>query len=232
MAMRSDRVELKGSTRAAMPGGRDSGPTDPNQQIEVTVLLRRGSKPGEFPAAAEMGAQLPSKRKYLSREEFARAHGASAADLEKIRAFATQYSLKVVSENPASRMVKLSGTAKAFNEAFGANLRRYEHPSGSYRCRTGALTIPTELESIVEGVFSLDNRPQAKAHFRLRKDDSRVRPLAMAVSYSPLQVAKAYGFPQGVSGAGQCIGVIELGGGYHSSDLDSFFGALAFPLQR
>jgi len=225
MAKLADRVELKGSARAALPGGQDVGPADPNQQIEVSVLLRRGSKPGEFPSAAETGARLPRQRKYLSREEFARVHGASAADVEKIRAFAAQYSLKVVSEDRASRTVKLSGTVQSFNDAFGVNLRRCQHSSGEFRCRTGKLTIPTDLESIVEGVFGLDNRPQAKAHFRLRKRNPAASAQSSDVSYSPLQVAKAYDFPSGSSatGAGQCIGVIELGGGYNSADLDSFF---------
>ena len=228
MANSQSRVELKGSTRAALPGGKDVGPADPQQQIEVSVLLRRGSKPEDFPSAAQIAqnaAQLPSRRKYLTREEFARAHGASAADLEKIREFAKQYKLKVISEDRASRTVKLSGTVGAFNQAFGANLRHYQHISGTYRCRTGALTIPADLESIVQGVFGLDNRPQAKAHFRLRKKQPNVNARAVATSFSPLQVAKAYSFPSGTSatGAGQCIGVIELGGGYNTADLDSFF---------
>jgi kumamolisin len=196
---------------------------DPNQQIDVSVLLRRGSKPGEFPTAAQMSVDLPTKRKYLSREEFARLHGATTADLEKIRAFAAEYGLTVTSEDRASRTVKLRGTVQAFNQAFGVNLRRYQHSSGTYRCRTGALTIPVELEAVVEGVFGLDNRPQAKAHFRLRKTEPSVRPRAVADSFSPVQVAQAYAFPKGATGAGQCIAVIELGGGYNNSDLDSFF---------
>jgi kumamolisin len=228
MTTRQGRVELKGSARAALPGGQDVGPADPQQQIEVSVLLRRGSKPGEFPSAAQMGARLPRERKYLTREEFARLHGASAADVAKIRAFAVEYALKVVSEDRASRTVKLGGTVQAFNDAFEANLRRYQHNSGTYRCRTGSLTIPAELEFIVQGVFGLDNRPQAKTHFRLRKNQPNVRAQAAAVSYSPLQVAKAYGFPEGANatGAGQCIAVVELGGGYKPADLDSFFGNL------
>ncbi len=225
MAKLEDRVELRGSARAALPGGQDVGPADPNQQIEVSVLLRRGSKPGEFPSAAETGAQLPRQRKYLSREEFARMHGASVADVEKIREFAARYKLKVVSEDRASRTVKLSGTVQSFNDAFGVSLRRYQHSAGEFRCRTGTLTIPADLESIIEGVFGLDNRPQAKAHFRLRKRNPAASTKSADVSYSPLQVAKAYDFPSGSSatGAGQCIGVIELGGGYNSADLDSFF---------
>jgi kumamolisin len=226
MAKRRDRVELKGSARAALRGGQDVGPADPNQQIEVAVLLRRGSKPGDFPSVAQMGARLPRERQYLTREEFARLHGASAADLEKLRAFAAQYGLRVVSEDRASRIVKLSGTVQAFNDAFGVNLRRYEHSSGAYRCRTGSLTIPADLEFIVEGVFGLDNRPQAKTHFRRRREKPNADPQAVAVSYSPLQVAQAYGFPAGATGAGQCIGVIELGGGYRATDLNAFFSNL------
>jgi kumamolisin len=226
MAKRQNRVELKGSARAAFSGAHDVGPADPNQQIEVSVFLRRGSKPGEFPSDAQLGARPPRERKYFSREEFARQHGASTADLEKIRAFASQCSLKVVTEDPARRIVKLSGTVKNFNAAFGVNLRRYEHTSGTYRCRTGTLTIPADLESVIEGVFGLDNRPQAKPHFRLRKKNPDIRAQAAAVSYSPLQVAQAYAFPSGATGTGQCIAVIELGGGYNTADLTSFFGNL------
>src|SRR5579864_2946369 len=230
MAPRQDRVELKGSARSAFPSGQDVGPADPNQQIEVSVLLRRGSKPGDFPAADQMGSRLPRDRKYLTREEFAKQYGASPADIEKVRAFATQYDLKVASEDRASRTVKLTGTVQAFNDAFGANLRRYEHSSGSYRCRTGALTIPADLDGIIEGVLGLDNRPQAKPHFRLRKKNSSAQPNATDVSYSPLQVAKAYAFPSGATGSGQCIALIELGGGYNASDLTH--GRLQRPRRR
>lgn len=223
MANPQDRVQLKGSNRAALPGGKDVGPADPNEQIEVSVLLRRGSRPSEFPSVEEMASRLPRDRQYLTREEFSLLHDASAVDLEKIRAFATQHGLKVVSEDRTSRTVRLGGTVQSFNAAFGAELRRYEHESGTYRCRTGNLTIPADLDGVIEGVFGLDNRPQAKPHFRLRKQKPDVHAQAAAVSYSPLEVAKAYGFPSSATGTGQCIGIIELGGGYSASDLNSFF---------
>ena len=228
MAKQERRVALVGSTRKALPG-KDAGPADPNQQIEVTVFLRRGSSgstSAAFPPVEQMSAQLPRERKYLSREEFARAYGASADDVEKVRAFAAEYGLKVVSENRAQRTVKLSGTVQQFSKAFGANLRRCEHNSRTYYGRTGELTIPAELESVVEAVFGLDNRPQAKTHFRILTKKPGIKAQAAAVPYSPVQVAKAYGFPSGATGAGQCIAIIELGGGYNTSDLNSFFGNL------
>jgi kumamolisin len=224
MAKPQDRVELKGSSRRALPGGQDVGPADPKQQIEVSVLLRRGSKPEAFTAATDqMAAQLPRERKYLTREEFAGLHGASDADITKVREFAKEYGLKVLSEEKAARTVKLGGTVEAFAHAFGVALRRYRHSAVEYRCRTGVLTLPASMKDVVEGVFGLDNRPQARAHFRIRKARPGVRPNAADVSFSPLDVAAAYSFPAGATGKGQCIAVIELGGGYNASDMGTFF---------
>jgi kumamolisin len=48
-------------------------------------------------------------------------------------------------------------------------------------------------------------------------------------SYSVPQLARLYNFPRGSDGKGQCIGLIELGGGYLQSDLDSYFAELKIP---
>jgi kumamolisin len=127
MAKRQDRVELSGSTRAPLPGGKDVGPADPNQQIEVSVLLRRGAKPPKFPSSSLTGPL--KKRKYLTREEFAHRHGAKPEDINEIHAFAKEYGLRVVSEDRASRTVKLGGTIQSFNSAFGVDLRKYQNSS-------------------------------------------------------------------------------------------------------
>jgi kumamolisin len=69
----------------------------------------------------------------------------------------------------------------------------------------------------------LDNRPQAKTHFRVRKVNPGIRAHAVELSYSPVQVAQAYAFPSDTTGAGQCIALVELGGGYKPADLTVFF---------
>jgi kumamolisin len=45
-------------------------------------------------------------------------------------------------------------------------------------------------------------------------------------SYTPPQVAQAYQWPATASGAGQTIGIIELGGGYRQTDLTAYFKTL------
>ncbi|HTU33403.1 MAG TPA: S53 family peptidase [Candidatus Acidoferrum sp.] len=228
MAKDQNRVELKGSTRAALPGAQDVGPADPNQQIEVTVYLRPagGKTGGTARLADEIGSTPISEREYLTREQFARAHSASDADIAKVRAFAAENGLEVTSVNAAARQMKLRGTVGAFATAFGTTLRHCKHSSGTFRVRTGNLTAPSDVASVIEAVLGLDNRPQAKAHFRLRRAAPIVRAQAAAVSYSPVQVAQAYDFPANVDGSGQCIGIVELRGGYNTDDLNSFFGNL------
>jgi kumamolisin len=47
-----------------------------------------------------------------------------------------------------------------------------------------------------------------------------------ATAFSPVAIARLYDFPTDVNGSGQCIGIIELGGGYRSADLNAYFQGL------
>ncbi|MQR01025.1 peptidase S53 [Glaciimonas sp. GS1] len=221
---------LSGSERQILSGARCVGKADPNEQLEVIVILRRQAD------AALSGLIDKLNRNeqvaHLTREQFAQKFGAAAQDIAKVEHFAKQHGLHVVSENAASASVILSGTVAQCNAAFNVDLERctysYQHRQkthqGSYRGRTGVLEIPTELKDIVTAVLGLDNRPQARSHFRFRPP---FHPAAQGsdVSYTPLQVASLYNFP-GNSGAGQCIALIELGGGYQASDLQTYFSGL------
>lgn len=227
MEKQEKRVELKNSARTEMPGARIIGPADPNQQIEVTVMLRRASAPSPLPPTERSGSISPGNREHLTREAFAAAHGARSDDIAKIRAFAARYNLEVVAEHADRRSVFLAGTAQALGKAFGVQLSRYQTEKTTYRGRTGTIQIPAELDGIIEGVFGLDNRPQAQPHFRRRKNaKGGVRAHAAGTSYTALDVAQAYDFPAGTDGTGQCVGILELGGGYETADLTKYFSSL------
>jgi kumamolisin len=51
------------------------------------------------------------------------------------------------------------------------------------------------------------------------------------VNYTPQQLAKFYGFPTDATGVGTKIAVIELGGGYVQSDLDTYFTDLGLTVK-
>ncbi len=212
-------IPLKGSERIAMPGASVVAPADPTERLEVTLLVRRRARE-EFRGRVADLASGKSRVPYLTREEFAARHGADAGDFAAVRAFAAAHGLAVVLENAARRTVVLSGTVAQFDAAFGVQLQRMQHASCSYRGRTGSIQLPDSLDGVVEAVLGLDSRPQAAAHFR-------VRPAASAAtSFKPTQVATLYGFPSS-TGLGQCVALIELGGGFRPADLDTYFKGLA-----
>ncbi len=221
--MSSKRINLTGSERSPMRGAREIGPANPNETVEVTIRLR--SRAGRKPVVGAENFKLqPSQRRVLSRDEFEKAHGADPNDVARIEAFAHDHKLKVVEKSPARRTVILSGSVAAVDEAFGVQLKQYEHPSGRYRGRTGAIQLPSELHDVVTGVFGLDNRPQAKPHFRRRHQKPSPQP-----SFNPPQVASLYSYPNNADGTGECIALIELGGGFDQTDLNNYFSHLNLP---
>jgi kumamolisin len=225
MSAPKNQLPLAGSERSPLEGAREIGPADPNESVDVTIRLR--SRAGKKPIvdAAEFLKPI-EKRTVLSRKEFEQRHGADPDSIARVESFARQHKLTVKETSPARRTVILSGTVAAMNEAFGVELKEYDHPNGRYRGRTGPIHLPAELQNIVEGVFGLDNRPQAKPHFRRRQGRGGVRAAAVSLSYTPIQVAALYNFPPGVDGTGECIALIELGGGYNATDLSNYWSQL------
>ncbi|HEY3717627.1 MAG TPA: S53 family peptidase, partial [Jatrophihabitantaceae bacterium] len=92
--------------------------------------------------------------------------------------------------------------------------------SVSHRHRTGALSVPASLAGVVVAVLGLDDRPQTRAHHR------KPHAAATAVSYTPLELGSVYRFPEGTTGAGQTLAILELGGGFGPDDLDTYFSGL------
>ncbi|MDR3577896.1 MAG: S53 family peptidase [Anaerolineaceae bacterium] len=230
MPAKPKRIAISGSERAPLPGARAVGAVPDDERFEVTVRVR--PKSPLDPSAAKVNADvLPKDRRYMSRQDFAKEHGADPADMNKVTAFAQSHGLVVVQSSPDRRSIVLSGTAAAFSAAFGVKLEQFEHDQGTFRGRSGALTIPSDLDGIIEGVFGLDDRPQARPHFQCRP--ASIKPMAAgAASFTPPQLAKLYDFPAGLDGTGECIAIIELGGGYRTADIKTYFKGLGLPVPK
>ncbi len=229
MPEHKNRVVLPGSERAARPGSRVVGAPDPNELIEISILVRPRKPLDSLTGAKELGSSAPHQRQYLSREEFATAYGADPDDLNKIQAFAHGHNLTVVEVSQPRRTVVLSGTIASLSAAYGVYLANYEHPGGAFRGRTGPIYVPADLDGIVQGIFGFDNRPQARPHFRhFRPKTGKTNQMRASSqsSFAPPQVAALYNFPAGANGTGECIGILEFGGGYTSRDLNTYFKQL------
>ncbi len=217
MATTPKFVPIPGSDKVLPSGARYLGPIDPGQRLEVMLTLRPKSR-WEEPPGGEV-------QPHITREDLADRYGAAPADVDRVLRFARDNGLDVVSRDDARRTVVLAGPADKLFTAIQAKAGQYEHEGRRFRGREGAVHLPSELAEVVEGVFGIDDRPAAKPHIRVAK--AGVAPRAAGVrSFTPLELGKIYGFPSGTTGKGQCIAIIELGGGYRQQDLDNYFKKL------
>jgi len=215
-------LALTGSERKPLTGAKLIKPVGDSEMIRITVVLHRRSAS----EPVRMAAWNDHHRR--TSEQFGAIHGADDKDFEAVEKFAHENGLTVVERHHASRRLVLVGPASAMQKAFGTQLSHYEAPGGiQYRGRTGSINLPAEIRDSVMAVLGLDNRPVAKPHFRRRS--AGVKPRAAGGpdgSFTPPQLAQLYSFPTGLTGAGQTIAIVELGGGFSATDLATYFGGL------
>ena len=145
------------------------GPANANEFITVTVKVRVEGRKGGGGRAGEAGRGGGAARKHVGREDFAATHGADPAELKKVEDYARSKGLSVVESCAAKRRVVLAGKVSDFEGAFGVKLERYRHPGGTFRSYSTPVHVPADLQSAVEAVLGLSNRPAAKPHFQYRK---------------------------------------------------------------
>ncbi len=232
MAIHPNRSTVPGSERTPLHKAQSTGPVPEDERFEVTVRVRRKAPLQGMTQDGFHADQLPRKRRYLTHEAYAAAHGADPADLAKIETFARERHLVVLESSTARRSVFLSGTAAAFAEAFGTTIEHFEHDGGTYRGRAGSLTVPSDLAEVIEGVFGIDDRPVAKPHFQRYTPSPSIGIQAHTAgsSFTPPELARLYNFPTGLDGSGQCIAIVELGGGSRRADIKAYFQKLGVPV--
>jgi kumamolisin len=225
-------VPIPGSERTPAPFAEAVGESDPDENLKVTVMLRR--RPGGPPLAAmveELGAQPSAEREYFDHDQLEQEYGARAEDIALVKEHIQRFGdLKVIEEHPGPRLLVLKGKLGAVQAAFGMkDVEQAQVPERpdlaprSFRQRApGApLRIPPELDGIVQGVFGIDDRPEvrtwplAQVHmevhltpFSMEVHANLADPRSLA---NPAKIAERYKFPDG-DGEGQTIAMIQLGG--------------------
>lgn len=201
----STYIKVPGSDRMEPVATRVSD-VSPDEPIEISVYLKpHPDNPTHHYTRAEMNTLRAASHQN---------------NIQCITDFAQQTGLSVVSIEPGRRLIKLLGPAAKVEPAFRTKLYYYHDGKNHFRGRSGPLQLPEDVTAIVEAVLGLDTRPAAKSRI-VRLHDASVMP-----GYLPNQVGTLYDFPTDVSGAGQCIALIELGGGFLNSDTQAAFKAM------
>ncbi len=207
--MNEKYVDLPGGYRPRASGATKLRDADPQEQMEVTLVLRTPKLP--------TADHLPARS--LSSEEFQAQYASSQDDANKVADVLKQFGLKIEEISLITHSMRVSGTVAQMEDAFHPGLGIYSSvEQGEYRGREGSIKIPVELNGIVTYVAGLDQRRVA------RRKSSKMKDQAGMAHLDPLQPADLearYNFPPG-DGAGQTIAIAEFGGGYFPDDLQSF----------
>jgi kumamolisin len=218
---RPDRAPIAGSAsdeRAVDAGlAQNQSRIEPSRTLEITVLIRRRISESSLDPAGFINSIATRGRDHLDHEEFSSLCGADPNDIKRTTAFAREHGLSVVDSNAAARTVRMQGSAQAMERVFGLSLREQTDSwYGTYMDYVGEVSVPAELADIIVWVFGLRTKPVAWRSAKTgAADDSADRNQLL----SPIDVARAYNFPKGLDGRGECIALIELPGGWDGNDV-------------
>ena len=133
---------------------------NPERQIVATIVIRRPAQPGDTAARLLSGDFAVS-----SRQEAEKAMAADPKDLATVKSFADTHGLRLVSEDPSARTVRVEGSIRQIEAAFGVSMHQERDGAmQEYLSYHGDIVLPESLTGVVDAVLGLDRRPVARSH--------------------------------------------------------------------
>ncbi len=210
-------------------------------ELRATLVLRRPNKLAD--AHSTLGKQLPYRKVHLTPADFAASHAAVEADIRFLRGFARKHGLQVEEVRRSARLMILAGPEAAMSAVFSEPTLAIQASADTSRKSTKndkvvgakAPSIPAELTQYVDAVFGVHFQSvavqRAKHWHTIISKQVKTKP-SKSTRPSISDLEQAYGFPPGTDGAGQCIAILEFGGGFHREDLQAYFSSLGKPMPK
>jgi hypothetical protein len=238
---------LSGSGRPRPFSHARAGPVADQEQIAVTLRVRRKPGAGKLPDTSHWQSTPIRERKFFTTEEYVRGLGAHSADIDSVAAFVRSAGMTVLRTHAGRRTVSILGSAARINTVFEIKLEHFEDPSAplsqggqrrTHRGFDGPVTLPAELAGLVTAVIGLDNRHLGRPTGALgRPAGGPTDPTGAGYPLAAnLVTGPSYNFPN-TGAADQTIGVIapqpvgqpEMPPCYLISDINNYFNNVGLP---
>jgi len=219
------------SAASAAPLGRaaatDLGPTAAGQALTASLVLKvRSPERLEALVAATQDPLGHAYHRFLSVPEFTARFSPSAADVTSITRYLRRFGIGVTDVYDDRLLVKVSGTAEAFDAAFSVDLHDFTKGGKRFHRPRHAPKIPAALRDLLVAVEG----PSSEAHYRPRHvrapaaallgASTPALPPAGAVatgvpgSFTVGDVAERYDvnplYQMGIDGTGSTLGIMTL----------------------
>jgi subtilase family serine protease len=231
-------------TRMAAPKAQPVGqlPATQNLNLALTLALRNE---GQLQLLIQQlyDPTSPQYRHFLTVQEFTDEFGPTAADYDKVIAFATRYGLTVTSTSPNRLVLDVSGSLAQIEQAFQVHLMLYQHPTKSRTYHAPDVEPSVDVGVPIQGVNGLnDFEPPHPIGFHQTSWKQIARGIQTPTVTRGSQTGSGpFGFFLGsdmraayyggtaLTGAGQAIGLFEFGP-YNLSDVQAYFSFVNQPL--
>jgi subtilase family serine protease len=202
-----------------------------NKEFDVSFHLRSKKADKDFESEElHEFLDIPSvERVYRGYNDLKKDFGAEANAVTKLVKFVKDKGLKLVESSATDGLVSVKGDVDAFKKALGCTFNHYrnEVSKAEYSIAHGEIHLPEDIIDHIGAITGLhpgvkkarrDNNTPAEPETGGKKE----APAERFLGYTPQEIESAYNFPSG-TGSGQTIGLVELGGTYKQSDLDTYF---------
>jgi kumamolisin len=219
------RGGIVGPARKRGASSGDFASVAPREPVVLTIYLRHRQRVRRRPGSAADLAEL--SRRVSHRELEAERKQVLKRSIAEVRRFAKLHRMKVLEIDYLRRRVRLGSTASAVGQAFATHLKWSDESADSgrhYPVRKPSL--PKRLGRIVHAVLGMDTRPLSLGRLRSHAEAGGSDGLL------PTEMARLYGLDGIGRGAGQCVALIEPGGGYRDTDLAAACNAMRVPVPR
>ncbi len=223
MARAVPEVVAQGRAVLMMPA-----PADQVVGFEVSLPLRNEAELDRLIARLIDPVAVRPKR-YLSAAEFTARFGPSAADYETVRAFLAGQGLRVTTV-ANRRLVAVAGRVADIERVLHVRLGLYQHPTQNRLFMAPDREPTLDLAVPVLAVTGLDNYQLPVSHLvRGAAEVGHTTGSGPNGQFTGADMRAAYYGGTALTGAGQSVGLLELGG-YNIADVQKYFSSLGQPL--
>ncbi len=233
------------SSVALLQKATEIGPhaTDSNIEITIGLKLRNEAKLKSFLQQVQNAAS-PVYHQWLTPKEFTERYGPSKAQVTQVVQFLKSHRIKVRNVSSNRILIHTEATTAAYEQAFGIEINDYKLEGRSFYSTTDSPRLPREIAPLVTNILGLNHGVQMRLHSFFKPLGSAVArgasphdvtaPPPSLTSFSPLQIAQAYDWPNithATNGAGVTVAILTANSSWvaWNESPHIFWGAYGLP---
>lgn len=220
------------------------GPHAAGSAVNLTVglKLRNETKLKSFLQQVQNPAS-PLYHQWLTPEEFTARFGPSKAQVAQVVSYLQARGIKIKDVSPNRVLIHTEATTEAYDHAFGIQINDYKLNGRRFYSTADRPKLPRAIAPLVANILGLNHGVQMQPHHFMKPLDGAaaravsphaVAPPASLTNLNPLQIARAYNWPDitdATNGTGVSIAILTAVSSGISSDSSPhvFWDALGLP---